>query len=100
MGSQDIKTGLFIACEKCGKRLIERKKNGIFHFIFGKPGEGNSFVPVEMYIQGNLKIKCLRRSCGHWQTLNYFPNVFQSGENLEADCDGEEKEKIKINKEV
>ena len=48
--------GTFIACEKCGKRLIERKRNGIWHFIFGKPGgNGNSFIPVEMFIQGNLK---------------------------------------------
>ena len=76
----DIKT--FVSCERCGKKLIERKKNGIWHFIFGKPvGDGNLFIPVEMYIQGNVKIKCLRRTCGHWQVLNYFPNAFQSEES-------------------
>jgi ribosomal protein L37AE/L43A len=80
MGMSDIKT--FISCSKCGKKLIERKKNGIWHFIFGKPGEnGNAFIPVEMYIQGNVKIKCLRRTCGHWEILNYFPSVFQSEES-------------------
>ena len=81
MGNDDLKPPVFITCEKCGKRLIERKKNGIFHFIFGKPNkDGNLFIPVDIYIQGNVKIKCLRRSCGHWQTLNYFPNVLQSEE--------------------
>jgi hypothetical protein len=78
----------FVVCEKCGKKLIERKANGIFHFVFGKSGENNSTAPVDLYIQGNLKIKCLRRSCGHWQVLTYLPNVFQSSENLEAsDCE-------------
>jgi hypothetical protein len=85
MGNSDLKTN-FITCEKCGKRLIERKTNGIFHFIFGKPGKENSFIPVEMYIQGNVKIKCLRRTCGHWQVLNFFPAVFQSSDKLESDC--------------
>ena len=82
-----MKDSSFIACEKCGKRLIERKKNGIWHFIFGKPsGDGANFIPVEMFIQGNLKIKCLRRSCGHWQVLNYFPTVFQSETSDSQDC--------------
>jgi len=83
MGSQNLVKN-FILCEKCGKKLIERKRNGILHFIFGKPsGNGNSHVPVELYIQGNIKIKCLRRSCGHWQTISYFPSVFQSEESEE-----------------
>lgn len=77
MGSGNVGS-TFIVCKKCGKKLIERKKNGIWHFVFGKPkGDGNNFIPVEMFIQGNVKIKCLRRSCGTWQTLNYFPNVFE-----------------------
>ena len=94
--------GQFIACEKCGKRLIERKRNGIWHFIFGKPGgNGNSFIPVEMFIQGNVKIKCLRRSCGHWQVLNYFPTVFQSEDFSDLkQTVPEEALKLKTNKEV
>jgi ribosomal protein L37AE/L43A len=76
MGEQDVKT--FITCSKCGKKLIERKKNGVWHFVFGKSsGKGDSYVPVDMYIQGNIKIKCLRRGCGHWQTLSYFPDNFE-----------------------
>ena len=76
----------FEVCEKCGKRLIERMPNGLWHFMFGKPKEGETSAPVEMYIQGNLKIKCLRRSCGHWNILNYFPNVLQSDMTEKLDC--------------
>ncbi len=63
----------FVCCEKCGKRLIERMDNGLWHFVFGKSPDGQNFVPVDMYIHGNVKIKCLRRSCGHWNVLNFFP---------------------------
>ena len=90
MGSSNVGISgtTFITCKKCGKKLIERRQNGLWHFIFGKPGgNGNNFIPVEMFIQGNIKMKCLRRTCGHWQTLNYFPNVLQSeGDAPEADC--------------
>lgn len=98
----DKEKGTFIACTKCGKRLIERKKNGIWHFIFGKPGgNGSTFIPVEMFIQGNLKIKCLRRSCGEWQILNYFPTVFQSEEISERQKTVVKKnENLTTNKEV
>jgi hypothetical protein len=93
MGSGNVDSA-FISCEKCGKRLIERQKNGLWRFIFGKPkDDGNGFIPVEMFIQGNIKMKCLRRSCGHWQVLNYFPNAFvvpQSGEGPESDCAGKD----------
>ena len=75
---------IFITCSKCGKRLIERKKNGVFYFLFGKPANGSdNFIPVEIYVQGNIKIKCIRRTCGHWQNLSYFPNVFQSEDSSE-----------------
>jgi hypothetical protein len=76
----------FEVCEKCGKKLIERLPNGLWHFLFGKPKEGETSAPVEMMIQGNLKIKCLRRSCGHWNVLNYFPNVLQSEESEKPGC--------------
>lgn len=89
MGNGNIKNP-FVCCEKCGKKLIERKSNGIFHFMFGKPGEGSSVAPVEMLIQGNVKIRCLRRNCGHWQILSYLPNIFQS-DKTEADCEQKKK---------
>ena len=87
MGSNHVDT-TFIVCKKCGKRLIERQTNGLWHFIFGKPKDGtNNFIPVEMFIQGNIKVKCLRRTCGTWNVLNYFPNAFENqSEKSEPDC--------------
>ena len=81
--SPEQKKKVFFKCEKCGKRLIERKANGLWYFVFGKKYTNSSgvklFIPVEMYIHGNLKIRCLRRSCrkenpDHWNVFNFFPN--------------------------
>lgn len=75
MGIENLKGKRIVyKCEKCGKKLIERRPDGLWHFVFGKPKEGSDFVPVELYIMGNIRIKCMRRTCGHWQVLNYFPN--------------------------
>jgi hypothetical protein len=86
----------FIACSKCGKRLIERKRNGLFHFLFGKPSkDGSEFIPVEIFIQGNIKIKCLRRTCGAWNVLTYLPLAFQSEDTSEqANCAGKVEKKV------
>lgn len=70
----------YFVCEKCGKKLIYRKDNGLWHFAFGKVkdegGKPTGESPVEMYIHGSIKIKCLRRECGHWNILNHFPFKF------------------------
>lgn len=67
----------FIACEKCGKRLIERQQNGIWHFVFGKQRDGDGNLsrraPVDIYIYGSLKLTCFRRDCGHVNVLNHLP---------------------------
>ena len=67
----------FFRCEMCGKRLIERKENGLWYFLFGKQRDkkGNILgrAPVEIYIYGSVKIRCLRRGCNHWNILNFFP---------------------------
>ena len=63
----------FILCEKCGKKLIERQPNGLYHFVFGRNLSDPGNPPVDLLIHGNLKIKCLRRTCGHINVLNYFP---------------------------
>jgi len=63
----------FVYCEKCGKRLIERLPNGLWRFVFGVNPENPSNKIVDIFIHGNLQIKCLRKSCGHINTLNYFP---------------------------
>ena len=69
----------FRVCEKCGKKLIERLPNGMWCFQFGrKPNKDGEVVdeycPVELYIHGSLKIKCLSRSCNHMNVFHYFPN--------------------------
>jgi len=64
----------FFRCEKCGKILIERKENGLWYFRFGYKKDDQLEPYVEIYIHGNLKMKCLRRSgCEHWNVLNYLP---------------------------
>lgn len=72
----------FIFCERCGKKLIAREPNGLFHFVFGKrkkeDGSLGEFSPVEILVHGSLKMRCLARGCGHWNILNYFPNPIQS----------------------
>jgi len=81
----------YFKCEKCGKRIIQRKENGVWYFAFGrqKDEDGNltEICPVEIYIYGSMKIKCLRKECAHWNTLNFFPfNFFDAPveENLEV----------------
>jgi len=69
---------MFVNCEKCGKKLIERLPNGLWKFAFGQM-TGQSRSPVEMLIHGSIKMRCLRRSCrsehpDHWNMLYYFPN--------------------------
>lgn len=74
----------FYKCERCGKKLIERLDNGLWKFAFGRQrteieGEEyidtNEFCPVvEMLIKGSIKMKCIRRECGHYTILPYFPN--------------------------
>lgn len=64
---------MFIVCEKCGKKLIERLPNGLWRFKFGKREGG---VPVvDMEIHGSIKMACIKRSCHHINLLNYFPSA-------------------------
>lgn len=75
----------FIVCEKCGKKLIERLPNGLFKFVFG----GKQYPPpVELYVHGSIKMRCLRRSCAHWNVISFLPNfnspVYQSDTKSES----------------
>lgn len=67
----------FYCCEKCGKKLIERKPNGMWVFKFGKTkdeyGEFTGKSPVYMEIYGSLQMRCIRRECNHMNVLNFFP---------------------------
>lgn len=91
---------LFFHCEKCGKKLIERKPNGTWSFVFGKPRkEGDEFdveaePAVRMKVHGSIKMRCLRRSCRrkhplYWNTLNFFPNASSLGSVEITDDPGE-----------
>jgi hypothetical protein len=77
---------IFIKCEVCGKRLIERLPNGLWSFSFGRPipEDRNNptmmekIAPVRLLVHGSIKIRCLRKSCrlkypDHWNVLNFFP---------------------------
>lgn len=77
---------LFYRCLKCRKILIERRPNGLWYFVFGKNKE---FIPVEMHIHGNVKIRCLRRSCrrefpDYWNIFNFFPQSESIDEKVES----------------
>jgi len=66
----------FVYCEKCGRILIERLPNGLWKFAFGKSKDEHGkkkTPPVEMLIHGDIKIKCFRNSCGHWNMLTHVP---------------------------
>ena len=65
---------IFIYCEKCGKKLLERKPNGIWHFKFGRI-QGKDETIVDILFYGSMKFKCTRRSCGHVNTLNFLPGA-------------------------
>ena len=72
---------MFLYCEKCGKRVLERMPNGLFKFVFGRNQNDPGKPPVEMFVHGSLKMRCLRRSCrsehpDHWNIFNFFPHIF------------------------
>jgi hypothetical protein len=79
----------FRSCKRCGKRLIVRMPNGIWCFQFGrknnKDGTPDEYVPVEIFIHGSLKIKCLKRSCNHWNIFHYFPKFGHSPQSPRSD---------------
>ncbi len=82
MGHEIMNGKLFLVCEKCGKKMIERQSNGLFYFIFGKKkdkeGKLYEFCPVEIMIHGSVRMRCLSRECGHWNTFQYFPSEIES----------------------
>jgi hypothetical protein len=70
-----MKKVTFYKCSLCGKKLIGRKPNGIFVFVFA----GQNPPPIVcLEIFGSIKMKCIRRSCrkknsNHWNVFNFFP---------------------------
>lgn len=66
-----------IYCEHCEKKLMERREDGLFHFVFGAPrndeGEIMGDAPIDMLIHGSIRMKCLRRTCRKVNILNFLP---------------------------
>jgi len=89
----------FVYCEKCRKKLIERLPNGLWKFIFGKKSETSNNPPVVMMIHGSLRMKCIRRTCGHWNVMNYFPKTEIDLTNQQEAEDSGKNNEIK-NKEL
>jgi len=58
-------------CSKCHRKLIEREANGLWCFEFGKRDDEPAVV--RMKIHGSVKMYCLRRSCKHLNTFDFFP---------------------------
>ena len=85
--------GKFIFCEKCGKKLIERLPNGIFHFKFGKKATSNK-VPVDLYVYGSLKMKCIKSTCGHWNIIHFFPPQFTANADVALQSTDQSEEEI------
>ena len=68
----------WVYCEKCGKKLMKRRENGVFIFRFGR-NKDKSDVLVDIEILGSVKIKCFReekgKECGHVNVLSFFPQA-------------------------
>lgn len=86
-----------IMCNKCGKPIIGRKENGLWHFLFGKI-PGSNIPVIEMVIHGSIRMKCIHKSCGHINILNFFPEpVFKSSVapvRIESTQNGVEKSPV------
>lgn len=61
----------WVLCEKCGKKLLRRKPNGVFVFKFGKNAHYESVIHIEMF--GSIKMTCFRDDCRHVNILSLFP---------------------------
>lgn len=53
----------FIKCSECGKKLIVRNEDGTLRFIFGR--KYGDTAPVDMIIDGNVEISCIRNGCNN-----------------------------------
>jgi hypothetical protein len=100
MGIESQIKGKFFRCEECGRIIIERLPNGFWKFVFGRKRTRKGVLlqhcPVEMFIFGSVKMKCLGITCDHWTTLNFFPNVVTEFDNLPEPKSATEVEPSKI----
>ena len=75
---------MFYVCKSCGKRLIQRQENGVWKFCYGRNPEYSTreFPPVEIYIFGSLKMRCINKNCSKMNTFNFFPGESAFGEDI------------------
>ena len=75
---------VFYVCKQCGKRLIQRQSNGVWKFQYGRNPKFSTspYPPVEIYIFGSLKMRCISNKCGHMNTFNFFPGSSAFGEDI------------------
>ena len=101
----------FYVCKHCGKRLIQRQSNGVWKFCYGRNPKFSSspFPPVEIYIFGSLKMRCISSKCGEMNTFNFFPGKEAFGEDvrqslkeqyLSNEISGSEEEKKNTNNQL
>ena len=60
-----------VYCEECGKILLRRHEDGFLEFVFGRSKKSGSVSgpAISMQITGEVKMKCFRRTCGHWNVI-------------------------------
>jgi hypothetical protein len=79
----------FYFCEKCGKKLIKRLPNGLWHFCFGRrkwmSGDIGNKCPVNIYVHGSIRMQCLSDTCRHINTFTYFPATPINSEDNDSD---------------
>jgi len=61
----------WIYCEKCGKKLLRRKPNGVFTFKFGRNSKKENVIELEIF--GSIRMKCFREDCQYVNVINFFP---------------------------
>jgi hypothetical protein len=54
-----------IYCDRCGKPLIHRLADGSLEFVFGGKQDAQYGPPVQMWIFGEIRMKCWREYCRH-----------------------------------
>ena len=68
--SINAKTGMLENEIKIFNKLIKN-----INFKILKLYSRKDWIPVIMYIHGSIKMRCFRKDCGHWNVLNFLPNI-------------------------
>lgn len=68
-----------VVCSKCGSSLIGQYTDGTFELRFGRSPNNKDYIPVHMFIQGPIRMRCINKECrevnpDHWNYLDYTAN--------------------------